>query len=201
MTSGHIVLLGDSIFDNAAYTRGEPDVATHLARMLPGEWQSTLCAVDGATTAGLASQLTRVPNTSTHLVVSIGGNDALGNVGLLSRRVSSTAAALELFAEAVDRFAADYAAALDGVIALRKPTVVCTIYNGRLEPDIATAARIALAPFNDVIQRAANARGVHVIELRSVCDDPSDYANPIEPSGRGGGKIARAIVTAIVQGR
>ena len=35
-----------------------------------------------------------------------------------------------------------------------------------------------------------------VIELRAVCRDPEDYANPIEPSGRGGLKIARAIAEA-----
>jgi hypothetical protein len=33
----HIVLLGDSIFDNDAYTNGKPDVVTHLRRALaPG---------------------------------------------------------------------------------------------------------------------------------------------------------------------
>ena len=36
-----------------------------------------------------------------------------------------------------------------------------------------------------------------VSDLRLVCDDPADYANPIEPSVRGGGKIARAIVGAL----
>lgn len=33
--SDHIVLLGDSIFDHASYTKGQPDVITHLRGILP----------------------------------------------------------------------------------------------------------------------------------------------------------------------
>lgn len=40
---GHVVLLGDSIFDNGAYTGREPDVATYLSALLP-EWRTTLMA-------------------------------------------------------------------------------------------------------------------------------------------------------------
>ncbi len=31
----HVVLLGDSIFDNAAYVHGGADVTTHLKSILP----------------------------------------------------------------------------------------------------------------------------------------------------------------------
>ena len=143
------------------------------------------------------AQLKRVPADATHLVISIGGNDALGYVDLLSKRVDNSGAALALFAAPLDRFTLDYEEALSAAIALRKPVIVCTIYNGNLERSVATAARIALALFNDVIQRAANHHGVPVIELRSICVEAGDYANPIEPSGPGGLKIARAIASAI----
>jgi hypothetical protein len=104
---GHIVLLGDSIFDNAAYTRGQPDVVAHLRSMLPDGWKATLLAVDGATTARLTPQLERVPSDATHLIVSIGGNDALGNIDMLSLPARSTAEALAIFADRVDRFETD----------------------------------------------------------------------------------------------
>ena len=191
----HIVLLGDSIFDNRAYTGGEPDVVTHLRRIVPAGWRATLCAVDGATTSGIRPQLKRGPGDATHAVVSIGGNDARGYADLLTKRVESTAAALQLFAAPLDRFALDYEEAITAVIALGKP--VCTIYNGRLERSIATPARMALSLFNDVIQRVANQRRLPIIELRAICCEPGDYANPIEPSGPGGLKIARAIAAAI----
>lgn len=51
--------------------------------------------------------------------------------------------------------------------------------------------------FNDVILRVAFDNQYTVIDLRSVCDDTADYANPIEPSGSGGRKIAKAIMRAV----
>ena len=195
--SAHVVLLGDSIFDNSAYTRGEPDVVTHLRRLLPASWSATLCAVDGATTAGLASQVVRVPRGASHLVISIGGNDALGNMDLLSLRVASSTAALQAFSERLEVFEVAYRAALDRVLRLGLPVAVCTVYNGALDPDVATAARVGIALFNDVILRTAAARGIDALELRSICTEPEDYANPIEPSGQGGLKIARGVAEMV----
>ena len=43
----HIVLLGDSIFDNAAYVNGGPEVIEQLRSILPQDWQATLLAIDG----------------------------------------------------------------------------------------------------------------------------------------------------------
>src|SRR6188472_4484107 len=74
---GHIVLLGDSIFDNARYVPGGPSVIEHLRRILPGGWRATLLARDGSVTADVARQLAAVPEDATHLVISAGGNDAL----------------------------------------------------------------------------------------------------------------------------
>ena len=195
--SPHVVLLGDSIFDNSVYTRGEPDVVTHLRRLLPSGWGATLCAVDGATTAGLARQVACVPRDASHLVVSIGGNDALGNMDLLSLRVTSSTLALQAFSERLGVFEAAYRAAIDRVVGLGLPTAVCTIYNGALDQDLATAARVGIALFNDVILRAALAAGIDALELRSICTEPEDYANPIEPSGRGGRKIAQAVAEVV----
>lgn len=38
--SHHITLLGDSIFDNAACTEGDPDVVTHLRSLLEAPWKA-----------------------------------------------------------------------------------------------------------------------------------------------------------------
>src|SRR3712207_8799829 len=45
--SGHVVLLGDSIFDNGVYVSGGPDVVRQLRDELPPGWQATLRAIDG----------------------------------------------------------------------------------------------------------------------------------------------------------
>jgi hypothetical protein len=195
--STHVVLLGDSIFDNAAYVRGGPDVGTQLQALLPPGARATLLAVDGDGTSDVERQAARIPADATHLVLSVGGNDALGHVGLLSRRARSGAEVLEWFAEAVDDFEIDYARLLDLLARRALPLVVCTIYNGNLAEAERRAARAALAIFNDAIQRAARARGLSVLELRHVCTEAGDYANPIEPSVQGGARIAAAIVRAL----
>jgi hypothetical protein len=193
----HVVLLGDSIFDNSAYTGEAPDVVTHLRRLLPAGWRATLRAVDGATTAGLTAQLARVPADASHLVVSIGGNDALQNMDLLSLRVSSSAEALEIFAGRLESFEHAYRMAITRATALDRYTAVCTVYNGALDAERATIARIGLALFNDVILRTAADLRLDVLELRSICTEAADYANPIEPSGQGGMKIARGIAGVV----
>jgi hypothetical protein len=192
-----LALIGDSIFDNAAYTRGEPDVVSHLRTILPSGWRAQLLAVDGATTRGLAAQAARVPASATRLVVSVGGNDALMHQDLLMMPVRSSAAALMVIAERVAAFERDYRTAIDAVLRLRRDTTLCTIYNGNLEEPRATAARIALTAFNDVILRLAVEHRLKLIDLRLVCREPADYANPIEPSGTGGRKIAEAIARAL----
>jgi hypothetical protein len=196
-----IALLGDSIFDNSAYTRGQPDVLTHLRALLPPRVLATLLAVDGAITRSLTEQVSRIPGHATHLVVSIGGNDALGYTHLLDAPATSTADALRLFGSAVDRFEADYRSGVQPVIDRGLPVTICTIYNGAFEdPDQAARARVALMLFNDVILRVAFEHHASVIDLRLVCSEERDYANPIEPSGQGGMKIAQAIARAVGAG-
>ena len=61
----HIVLLGDSIFDNGKYVhqddRGEEPVLDQLRGLLPGGWDVTLVAVDGHRIADVCRQLDRAP--------------------------------------------------------------------------------------------------------------------------------------------
>ena len=65
----HLVLLGDSILNDAAYTRGGPDVVSQVRGLLPPGWEATLLAVDGSTTDHVAVQLGRLPRHATHLVL------------------------------------------------------------------------------------------------------------------------------------
>jgi lysophospholipase L1-like esterase len=194
----HVVLLGDSIFDNGAYTQGGPDVITQLRGVVPAGWRATLGAVDGATTEAFSPQVSELPADATHIVVSLGGNDALGHMDLLDRPARSSAEVLAELASAAERFEKRYRRAIDAVVARGAAVTVCTIYNGNF-PDLRLQrlASAALTVFNDAILRVAFERRLSVIDLRLVCNEPSDYANPIEPSSRGGAKIARAIVRAL----
>ncbi len=139
----------------------------------------------------------KIPADVTRVVLSIGGNNALLNADLLNLPVASTREALLLFGRRVADFENSYRAALAAVVARVPNTTVCTIYNGNLEEDQAPSARVALMMFNDVILRAAFHRRLPVIDLRLICSEPADYANPIEPSSPGGAKIARAIASTL----
>lgn len=196
----HLALLGDSIFDNKAYTRGEPDVVTHLRAQIPEDWQASLFALDGCAIGDLDWQLTRLPPDVTHMAIAIGGNDALRHVDLLEQRVTSTRETLLLFGRRIARFEAAYRAAIRNVLATRLPVAACTIYNGRFEGEDDEVVRAALSVFNDAILRVLFEAHITVIDLRLICCEPSDYANPIEPSGEGGRKIADAILRALARG-
>jgi hypothetical protein len=193
----HIALLGDSIFDNASYTRGLPDVVTHLRQLLPTGVIATLLAVDGSTTGDIGDQVAEIPLEVSRAVLSVGGNDALLNADILDLPVKSTREALHLFGERVSIFEQNYRAAVANVLSRVPRVTVCTVYNGNLPDDQAPSARVALMMFNDAIFRVAFQLRLPVIDLRLICSEPSDYANPIEPSGKGGAKIARAIATAL----
>ena len=197
----HIVLLGNSIFDNGAYVRrGEPDVVRQLRDKLPAGAKATLAAVDGATTAGVARQLERLPADATHLIVSAGGNDALGNIGVLEDSSRSIADALTRLAAIGDGFGRGYRAMLGSVLDRGRPTALCTIYDPRYpDPRLQRLAVTGLALFNDVITRAAFAHGLPVLDLRLICDEDADFANPIEPSAQGGEKIAAAIARLLAE--
>lgn len=190
----HLILLGDSIFDNAAYTEGGPDVATQLRAALPTGWAASLLAIDGSTTADVARQVSRLTPDATHLVLSVGGNDALQQAHRLFTPASSTDEALGLLADLAEQFEHDYRAAIAACLRPGLPLTVCTIYNGNFpDPAYQRLVTTALALYNDAILRVAIGHRLPVIDLRAICARPEDYANPIEPSSVGGAKIARAI--------
>jgi lysophospholipase L1-like esterase len=207
----HIALLGDSIFDNGAYTGGGPDVISQLREALPDGWQATLLAVDGSLIRDLDRQIERLPRDATLLAISIGGNDVLGYLTLLSETVRSMSHALAKIRERLMAFEQNYRRAMKKVQKLEIPFVLCTIYKGNFSQEDAPLMGLgsvdvrvlhtALAPFNEAILQVAFEIGADVIDLRLVCTQPEDYANPIEPSSKGGEKIARAIAQVVTTAR
>ena len=203
----HLVLLGDSIFDNGIYTSGGPDVVSQVREFLPSGWGTSLLAVDGSTTDNIADQMGRLPEDATHLVLSVGGNNALTEasrlgISFFADAGTSSTMALGSLADISDDFEMRYRMAVDACLQPSLPLSVCTIYNGCF-PDktYQRLASVALAVFNDVILRVAIEHGLPVIDLRLVCAEPEDYANPIEPSSVGGEKIARVIVALVTGSR
>jgi hypothetical protein len=199
-TPRFVALLGDSTFDNGSYVDGEPDVAAVLRKLLPGDWDAVLLATDGGVIMDIAEQLQKLPDGVTHLVVSVGGNDALEVASILSQPVKSVGDALEKIADAQDAFATGYRAMLDAVLGHGLPTAICTIYEPAFaEESFRRVAITALTALNDVILREAFTRGLPVVDLRLVCRSEEDFESTIEPSAIGGSKIAAVIARLLSQ--
>lgn len=196
----HIVLLGDSIFDNAPYVPAGTQVQAQLQSMLaPGD-RASLLARDGSVLADMVGQVGRLhelPEAPDWLVVSCGGNDVLGLVGAMQSKASSVIEAAGLLADWQAGFRRDYRRMVNVLLSRRIPVALATIYDG--VPGLEPGLRTALAPFNDVILREAVAHRLPVLDLRMICDEPGDYSavSPIEPSAQGGGKIAAAIAQLV----
>lgn len=194
----HIVLLGDSIFDNASYVNGGPAVIDHLRRRLPSGATATLLARDGAMVCDVARQMQSVPLDASHLVLSVGGNDASEHHGLIRHEpAESFAEVLTRLGQIQDQFERDFRALLQVLASRGLATFVCTVYDSI--PGLERCETAALCLFNDAILRSAFRCGLPVIDLRLVCTEYSDYAeiSPIEPSATGGAKLASAILRAI----
>ncbi len=190
----HVVLLGDSVFDNGAYVGDGPDVVAQLRAILPRGWHASMGAVDGAGLGDVRLQLSRLPADATHLAISVGGNDALVDAGVLDESARSVAGALEKLMGVRDRFQESYRQMLADVCGRSLRTAICTIYEPRF-PDLQLRklTATALTILNDCIVREAFVRELTLIDLRLICDRDDDFANPIEPSVRGGERIAQAI--------
>jgi hypothetical protein len=197
MASKHVALLGDSIFDNAAYVQGGPDVAAQLRAELGSGFEVTLLALDGSVTSDVAKQLRKLPADATHVIVSAGGNDILHHVEMLEHPTERVADALAKLTAAQDGFREDHAAMVEALAACPLPVAVCTIYDGNFGPLFGRLIATALTVFNDVITRNIHALGIDLIDLRLICNEPGDYANPIEPSVQSGAKIARLLANYV----
>jgi lysophospholipase L1-like esterase len=196
----HVVLIGDSIFDNAAYVGGGPDVIAQLRERLPPGWKATLRAVDGSVLSDVPGQIADLPTDATHVIISAGGNDALQHTDLLMQRVESMGEAFLRIAEISPKFEGDYRRVVGALRRRRTAAALCTIYYPSFpEPEFQRIAVAALAVFNDCIIRAAFEAGWPLLDLRLICNEPADYANPIEPSVAGGAKIAEAIFRVVTQ--
>ena len=89
---------------------------------------------------------------------------------------------------------------LGSVLDRGRPTALCTIYDPRYpDPRFQRLAVAGLVLFNEVITRAAFAHGLPVLDLRLICDNDADFANPIEPSAQGGDKIAAVIARLVAE--
>lgn len=192
----HIVLIGDSIFDNASYVEEGCSVYDLLSAAFPTD-TVTLLAVDGDVTTDVHTQLFSLPKDATHVFVSCGGNDALRSAPILQDSVASVSEALEKLHAVTEQFRKNYSAMLDQIIDRFPAPTFCTIH--RHVPELPEDSATALSLFNEIILEEVVKRYCSIIDLRILCNEASDYSpiSPIEPSVYGGKKIVNAIKSVI----
>ena len=180
---------------------GKPAVIDQLRKNLPAGWKATLLAVDGNVTADVQHQIRRLPDDATHLIVSCGGNDALGHVSIINQPAGSVAEVLELFTSIRTSFQQTYRQMIETLSGLKRHLAICTVYD--CVPGMEGIPMTALAMFNEVILREAFIAKIPVIDLRLICSKSSDYSeiSAIEPSAVGGEKIVQAIVRMLTNHR
>ena len=157
---------------------------------------------------------------ATHIVVSIGGNDLLYNISFLQTtsklsKVMGKGAMIgkwglkelnpsrnkvfeETYFEIIKPFKKQYETIVANLSNHRANLLLCTVYEGDLVDsdefsDVNNSSKTMVSIFNDIVYRTANKYGADVLELRDIFVSSEDYANPIEPSHIGGGKLAKAI--------
>ena len=193
----NILVCGDSILDNGPYVGllGRP-LKSHLTEIL-ADWEIDFRAVDGAVCSDVSrDQLHAKSQHPDALVVSVGGNDALGNIYLLEGHEERRFIDFSLtLADIQDAFRSGYKDVLDAAERHANQLLALTIYRPRFHLDgrpteVQRAAEAVLSIFNDVIQEEARARGHGVLDLRRICVTDEHFANPIEPSDFGGREIA-----------
>jgi len=126
----HVILVGDSIFDNVRYIKsGEPDVTKQLQGLLDKGDKVSRLAIDGHVINHVEGQLRNLPNDTTHLVISIGGNDTLGVLNELSRTTRNIGDSFLKLHDLRESFESDYIKMLTNALSFNIPTTLCTIYH------------------------------------------------------------------------
>ena len=199
MTS--ITLLGDSIIDNKTYVQQqEYSVLEHLNSLSKNKFFQL--AYDGDTTVNVIERQLHSQEIakSSHLVLSIGGNDLLQNILFLHEgpieNINKALADVHqrIFKSLEQRFET----IVEKLSSHRANLLLCTVYEGDLGRtsefrDVLDSSKIMVSSFNDTVYKTASKYNADVLELRHIFTSPEDYANPIEPSHVGGEKLAQAI--------
>ena len=179
-------------------------------------------AVDGDTMYNIEYNHLDTPEVeeASHIIVSIGGNDLLHNISFLqttselskvmgkdarigkwgARELNPTRNKVfeETYFEIIQPFTKQYETIVANLSNHRAKLLLCTVYEGDLVDsdefsDVNNSSKTMVSLFNDIVYRTANKYSTDVLELREIFVRSEDYANPIEPSHIGGGKLAKAM--------
>lgn len=185
----NIVLLGDSILNNSVYTLPKSSVPSLISQQLEKSPEKTLynLAKDGATINDCVNQLDAFPfelnNTETSVFISAGGNDILNG-----HRTET---------EKIDKLFAKY---MDFIESVKKRLNKTNIVLLKLYYPVKPSYKIyypAVTQWNQLLVDNSSTVGYRLLETDTLVVLKEDIVYDIEPSAKGGKKIADAIVSFI----
>lgn len=182
--ANYLVLMGDSILNNANYV----PIGSSVLDVLELTSNETLCtAKDGARISGLPAQLDLLPSslnkTTTRIFISAGGNDLL-----LQPDIDPTTL---------------FATYLTFLRSLKAKLGSVSIY--LLNLYLPSNPRFHQPPYPDKVSQWNNllvqhsndvGRTYQVVDIYSLLNSPTDFVADVEPSVSGAAKIAKAISLA-----
>ena len=182
----NIILLGDSILNNSVYTLPKESVPNLISSQLEKTPEKTLynLAKDGATISDSASQLLQIPpnlnQRLTRVFISAGGND------ILKRR--------ELHSDFVAPLFSKY---MDLVKSVKTKFSNCDLVLLKLYyPFNPTYSQYkpVITQWNKLLDEHRLSIGYQLLETDKLIVSEDDIVYDVEPSAKGGLKIASAIV-------
>jgi len=179
----HIVLMGDSMFDNKNYVYYNETVSKHLMEY---HYNTINVAKDGAVIADLKKQVDKIPkkmqNKDNLLFISIGGNNILNGYSLKEDNFGDVTLIKEIFEH--------YKTNIDKIIMKTKMSVI--LLDLYYPPKKQEYFKL-IDWWNIYLKQFANERNLPVLEVSEILNKGGDFVNAIEPSNKGGKILSKAI--------
>lgn len=207
----HIILLGDSILDNANYVKfntisdlcvTEQFQDTIAKKNL--EYKVSNLAIDGYTTDDILDNkiINKIPKNATYILLSIGGNDGLMSLNELNNpKMLLPWNFINLLLQTKNKFKIKYNTILKNINKLHPNCkIICmTIYYPIFYHSILLQiiSNIGVNIMSNVIINETSKYNIPIIDIRKVFDKWQDYANSIEPGIPGGDKIVNNTLNII----
>lgn len=177
-----IILLGDSVFNNNTFVEKGKAVNELLEKNADKNTTIICLARNESTINNIYQQLSDVNidlnNKLTTVFLSVGGNDIMN---MREKNVDDT----------FDKYKT-----LIKAITTKLPNVKLVLLNVYYPPNKANYnSRIDKWNTNIELQYKNNDTNIYILNLANLLTEPSDFVFDIEPSNRGGEKIANKILT------
>lgn len=181
--SNNIILIGDSVLNNAAYVPPGKAVLDYLKQKTNNVFNF---AKDGSTIQDAIDQILNIPpnfnNSNSYFFISVGGNDILNLRNMLTN-------------SEIDVLFSKYIQLID-TIKLKFGGVNINVCNLYLPSDPRYLNyKPSIDYWNQLIQKNSNRIGAmyNVVDLFNLLNTPNDFIYGIEPSKDGSVKIANII--------